>query len=60
MNHIEVDIHFIKKKIDSGLITIPHVTSKNQLNDVLTKGLSTSRFQEIIDKFGMEDIHPPA
>lgn len=49
--------HFIKEKIDSGLITIPYVTLENQLADVLIKGLSTSRFQEITGELGMEDIH---
>ena len=27
MKHVEVGRHFIREKIDSGLITIPHVTS---------------------------------
>ena len=59
MKHIEVNKHFIKEKIDSELITIPHLTLENQLADVLIKGLSTSRFQVIAGKLGMEDIHSP-
>ena len=58
--HIEVDRHFTKEKLDSGLICTPFVTTKNQLADMLTKGLPSAVFQEIISKLGMEDIHSPA
>ncbi|XP_061360276.1 uncharacterized protein LOC133304287 [Gastrolobium bilobum] len=36
--HIEIDRHFIKEKLDSGLITT-YIPSSCQLADVLTKGL---------------------
>lgn len=58
--HIEVDRHFIKEKLDSGLICTPFVPTRNQLADILTKGLSSASFQGIISKLGMEDIHSPA
>ena len=37
--HIEVGRHFIKEKIEEGLVCIPYITSKGQLVDFLTKGL---------------------
>ena len=58
--HIEVDRHFIKEKLDSGIICTPFVSTKDQLADVLTKGLSGTVFQDIVSKLGMEDIHSPA
>ena len=58
--HIEVDRHFIKEKLDSGLICTPFVTTNNQVADVLTKGLNGSTFQKIISKLGMDNIHSPA
>lgn len=58
--HIEVDRHFIKEKLDSGLICTPFISTKDQLADVLTKGLPSHEFQQIIGKLGMEDIHSPA
>lgn len=57
MKHMEVDRHFIKEKIDNGLI---HMASGDQLVDVFTKGLATFRLQEITRKLGKEDIHSPA
>nr|KYP58776.1 Copia protein [Cajanus cajan] len=55
--HIEIDKHFIKEKLDSGLIVTTHVPTRLQVVDVFTKGLPTSRFQELIGKLGMIDIH---
>ena len=37
--HVEVDRHFIKENLDSGLICTPFVTSSDQLAHILTNGL---------------------
>ena len=58
--HIEVDRHFIKEKLESGLICTPYVTTQGQLADVLTKGLNSTVFQNIISKLGMENTYSPA
>ena len=58
--HIEVDRHFIKEKLESGLICTPYVTTKGQLADILTKGLSSPAFQNIVSKPGMENAYSPA
>ena len=34
---IEIDKHFIKEKLDSGLICTPYVPTRHQLADVLTQ-----------------------
>ncbi|RDX65733.1 Copia protein, partial [Mucuna pruriens] len=44
--HIEIDRHFIKEKLDSGLIVTAHVPTGLQVEDVFTKGLPATRFQE--------------
>lgn len=46
--HIEIDRHFIKEKLDSGLINTPHVYTTGQLADVFTKGLNSTVFQKCI------------
>jgi len=58
--HIEVDRHFIKEKLDSGLICTLYIPSCDQLADILTKGLLTVRYQGIIGKLGMDDIQSQA
>ncbi|RDX84623.1 Copia protein, partial [Mucuna pruriens] len=55
--HIEIDRYFIKDKLDSGLIVTVHVPTGLQVTNVFTKGLPTTRFQELNDKLGMIDIH---
>ena len=54
--HVEVDRHFIKEKLDSGLICTPFVSSNDQLVDVLTKVLPVTVFHSMISKIGMHNI----
>ena len=39
--HVEVDHHFIKEKLDGGLIYSPYVSTKEQLVDIPTNGLAS-------------------
>ena len=54
--HAEVDIHFIKEKIKSGLICIPYVPTREQLADILIKGVQNPSFKGILDKLGMKNL----
>ena len=58
--HVEVDRHFIKEKLDSGLICTPYVPTGGQLADILIKGLSHPTFRNMLDKLGMTDLYQPA
>jgi len=58
--HIEIDNHFIKEKLESGLLHISYVSSNQQAANILTKGLPIKRFEELVSKLGMVDIHSPA
>lgn len=57
--HIEIDSHFIKEKLDAGIICLPFVTSSQQTADILTKSLARSTFEHLIDKLDMIDIYAP-
>jgi len=39
--HVEIDRHFIKEKLEAGIISFSFVRSELQLVDVLTKGVSS-------------------
>jgi hypothetical protein len=57
--HVEIDRHFIKEKLEAGIISFPFVRSEFQLADVLTKGVASRVFNESLFKLGMCDIHAP-
>lgn len=57
--HVEIDRHFIKEKLDAGIIMFPFVRSEDQLADALTKAVSNSAFSDSLDKLGMRDIFAP-
>lgn len=57
--HVEIDRHFIKEKLEDGIISFPFVRSELQLADVLTKGVASRVFNESLFKLGMCDIHAP-
>ena len=57
--HIEIDRHFIKEKLEEGVICTPFVPSSLQVADVLTKGLLRQPFEIQISKLGMLDIFAP-
>ena len=53
---MEVDKHFIKEKLDSGIICLPYILTAEQVEVILTKGLPKKQFENLISKLAMEDI----
>lgn len=58
-NHIEIDPHFIKKKVVDGYLCLYHVSSNEQVADVFTKKLYNKSFHNLICKLGMGDVFAP-
>ena len=58
--HIEVDIHFIREKVRSGIIISSFVPSSEQIADVFTKPIGPCLLQSSIVKLGLIDIFAPA
>ena len=57
---VEVDKHFIKEKLDSGLICMPYISTTEQIADIFTKKLHKKQFDVLMGKLTMEDIFKPA
>ena len=55
--HVEIDRHFIKEKIDKGIVELSYMPSSKQVADVLTKGLPRQNFEALVDKLGMINIY---
>ena len=57
--HIELDCHFVREKLQAGLISLAHIPTKQQPADVFTKSLSGHDHGAAVSKLGMAS-HPPA
>ena len=55
--HVEVDRHFIREKVEGGIICLAYVPTRHQLADILTKGLSEELFAYFVRKLNMFTIH---
>ncbi|KAL3749975.1 hypothetical protein ACJRO7_011017 [Eucalyptus globulus] len=58
--HIEVDCHFIREKLQSGVVLPSHIRTSKQLADIFTKSLGNGRIEHICNKLGMINIYAPA
>ena len=56
---MEIDRHFIKEKLETGVICMPFVPTTQQIVDMLTKGLIKPNFEFLTSKLGMIDIYAP-
>ena len=59
IKHIEVDIHFIREKVQSGVISPVFVSSHEQTSDMFTKSISPIPLQSSLRKLGLVDIFAP-
>ena len=57
--HIEIDCHFVREKIQLGLISIGYVKTGEHLGDIFTKALSGDRVSYLYNKLGMINIYAP-
>ncbi|CAH9083140.1 unnamed protein product [Cuscuta epithymum] len=57
--HIEVDCHFVREKIQQGLISTGYVKTGEQLGDLFTKALNGIRVGYLCNKLGMINIYAP-
>ncbi|CAA7029021.1 unnamed protein product [Microthlaspi erraticum] len=53
MKHIALDYHFIRNLVQSGALRVVHVSTHDQLADVLTKPLSRAAFYNCSSKIGV-------
>lgn len=57
--HVARDCHHVRDAIKSKLITMEHVSSKNQLADILTKPLPRPLFENILSKLAVHNLTLP-
>ena len=57
--HIKLDCHFIREKIQNGLIQIEYLHTKEQEADILTKGLKKFQHEYLLSMFGVLNVFSP-
>ena len=58
--HIQIDCHFVREKIQQGLISIGYVKIGEQLGDIFTNALNGIQIDYLCNKLGMINIYAPA
>jgi hypothetical protein len=43
--HIDLDIHFVRERVQLGDLSVLHVPTEEQYADIMTKGLPTPTFE---------------
>ena len=57
--HVEIDCHFIREKVNNGLLKLVHIPTQHQLADLLTKAVKLPQFKHLMSKLGTLDIYLP-
>ncbi|XP_047250075.1 uncharacterized protein LOC124885866 [Capsicum annuum] len=55
--HIEIDCHYVRDCVHSGLISFHFVASADQLADIFTKPLSGPSHHHLLSKLGLYNLH---
>nr|GEX05695.1 retrovirus-related Pol polyprotein from transposon TNT 1-94 [Tanacetum cinerariifolium] len=56
--HIDVRYHFIKEKVEKGIVELFFVRTEYQLADLFTKALLVEMFQYLVRRLGMRCLTP--
>ena len=54
--HAKVDKHFIKEKMEEGIIRMTYVPSSKHARNLLTKGLIEPSFEKLVDKLRLFNL----
>ncbi|GKF37981.1 hypothetical protein Tco_0114739 [Tanacetum coccineum] len=56
--HIDIRFHFIKERVENGVIKLYFFNTEYQLADIFTKALGRERIEFLINKLGMRSFTP--
>lgn len=57
--HVESDCHFVRDAVTAKLISLEHISTKEQPADLLTKSLPSTTFSYLLSKLELQDVSPP-
>ncbi|GKF33747.1 hypothetical protein Tco_0106947, partial [Tanacetum coccineum] len=56
--YIDIRHHFIREKVENGVVELYFVETNYQLVDILTKALPRERFEFLLPRLGMKSLTP--
>ncbi|GJS02626.1 retrovirus-related pol polyprotein from transposon TNT 1-94 [Tanacetum coccineum] len=56
--HIDIRYHFIREKVEKGVVELNFVTTDYQLVDIFTKALPREWFEFLLPRLGMKSMSP--
>ncbi|XP_068641892.1 secreted RxLR effector protein 161-like [Aristolochia californica] len=57
--HIEIDCHFVRERVTSGVLKLLPIRSQYQLADMFTKPLPSPHLFSLLSKMAIKDIYKP-
>jgi hypothetical protein len=51
--HIEIRYHFIRDRVQKGVVKLKYISTNEQIADILTKGLPKGKFEYLREKLGI-------
>lgn len=54
--HIEIDYHFVRERVSRNQLLVRFIGTEDQIADILTKGMSSSRFQWLRSKLNVRNL----
>ncbi|KAD7476990.1 hypothetical protein E3N88_00126 [Mikania micrantha] len=54
--HFEIDLHFIREKISSGIVSTKKIDTTKQVADIFTKGLGTKQHKFLCKQLGLSSV----
>lgn len=54
--HIDIRYHFLKTKVEGGMIKLEFLPTKEQIADIFTKPLPKEQFEDLLSKLGVREI----
>jgi len=57
--HIDIDCHYVRDQIKSGVIATSYVHTAQQLADSFTKALPVAQHQKLLHKLGVVNLFQP-